>query len=145
MLVYLAIKYHADQRNRSKIEAISRVLAQQGIETVCVARDVEQWGAVKLAPGDLMRRSFDAVDRADALLIDLTEKGVGLGIEAGYAYARGIPIVTVAEIGADISTTLRGISSRVIVYRDVEKLIVMEEVLRALAAEACQLAKGKPA
>ncbi len=129
MLVYLAIKYHADQRNRPKIEAISHVLARQGIETICVARDVEQWGAVELAPGDLMRRAFNAVDRADALLIDLTEKGVGLGIEAGYAYARGVPVVTVAEAGADVSTTLRGISSQVVMYRTIDELAAVGDAL----------------
>jgi len=52
------------------------------------------------------------------VLVDLTEKGVGLGIEAGYAYANGIPIVTIAQTGADISETLRGIASTVFFYTD---------------------------
>jgi len=32
------------------------------------------------------------------MVVDLTEKGVGVGIEAGYARARGIPIVTIAAV-----------------------------------------------
>jgi 2'-deoxynucleoside 5'-phosphate N-hydrolase len=63
-----------------------------------------------------MRASFEAIDGSDVMVIDLTEKGVGIGIEAGYAHARGLPITTIAEAGADISETLRGISERVIIY-----------------------------
>ncbi len=116
MKVYLAIKYHADSRNRTVIEAISAVLAAQGHETICVARDVEQWGALTFAADELMRRSFVAILAADVVLVELREKGVGLGIEAGYAHATGIPVVTIAPAGADISATLQGISSHCFFY-----------------------------
>ncbi len=117
MKLYLAIKYHADQRNRDAIEAITAVLAAQGHTTHCVARDVEQWGAVTLPAAELMRHSFDAILGADVVLVELGEKGVGLGIEAGYAHAQGIPVVTIAPVGADISETLRGISSQLFFYQ----------------------------
>ena len=116
MQLYLAIKYHADHHNRTAIEAITAVLAAQGHTVFCVARDLEQWGAVSFAPAELMRHSFQAIDGADALIVDLTEKGVGLGIEAGYAYANGIPVVTIAPTGADISATLRGITAHLFFY-----------------------------
>lgn len=118
MQLYLAIKYHADQRNRASIEAITAVLAAQGHTVFCVARDLEQWGAVTLAPDELMHHSFQAIDAADVVLVDLTEKGVGLGIEAGYAYANGIPVVTIASAGADISETLLGITTQLFFYTD---------------------------
>jgi hypothetical protein len=40
-----------------------------------------------------------------------------LGIEAGYAYAQMIPVITIAREGSDISDTLRGISQGVYFYR----------------------------
>ncbi len=52
----------------------------------------------------------------------MTEKGVGLGIEAGYAYAKGIPIITIAERGSDISETLKGISKEIFFYDNIEDL-----------------------
>lgn len=116
MQLYLAIKYHADHHNRTAIEAITAVLAAQGHTVFCVARDLEQWGAVSFTPAELMQLSFQAIDVADAVLIDLTEKGVGLGIEAGYAYANGIPVVTMASVGADISATLQGITAHLFFY-----------------------------
>ena len=47
---------------------------------------------------------------------------MGLGIEAGYAYARGIPIISIAKRGTDISETLRGISKEICFYEQVEDL-----------------------
>jgi len=122
MRAYIAIKYHPDHRNRPAIEAISTALEQNGVDAFCVTRDLERWGDVRFSPDELMERSFAAIDASDLVVIDLSEKGVGLGIEAGYAWAREIPIVTIARRGADISTTLRGISQIVSRYERFDEL-----------------------
>lgn len=122
MRAYLAIKFHEDFSNRDRIAAILSALARCGCETFCVARDLERWGEVRFNPAVLMQKSFDAIDASDVVVVDLTEKGVGVGIEAGYASARGIPVVTIASNGADISETLRGISQAVFLYNRVDEL-----------------------
>lgn len=122
MKAYLGIKYHADKRNRALIEEISEMLARCGITTSCVARDLEEWGAVRFEARDLMQQTFAMIDDCDLVIIELSEKGVGLGIEAGYAYAKGIPVVTIAKRGSDISETLRGVSSHVFLYGEVSDL-----------------------
>ena len=116
MKIFLSIKYYPDLRNRALIEAISAALAAQGWQTVCIVRDVEQWGTLAFTPQALMQRTFDEIDACDLLLVEFSEKGVGLGIEAGYAAARGRPVVVLAPEGVEISTTLQGISRRVIRY-----------------------------
>ncbi len=137
MKAYLAIKYHADNANRPRIEGISAALEACGFETVCIVRDVERWGQVQLDPADLMARSFAELDGCDVVVVDISEKGVGVGIEAGYAYARRIPICTIAAHrspegtqgggslweGADVPTTLRGISREVFEYRQLGELV----------------------
>jgi nucleoside 2-deoxyribosyltransferase len=120
--IFLSLKYHADHANRERIEAITRVLDQCGFKTLCIARDVERWGKLHFDDAELMRRTFAEIDASGLVVVDLTEKGVGVGIEAGYAHAKGIPIVVIAQRGADISTTMRGISRAVIFYDDLEKL-----------------------
>lgn len=122
MKVYLAIKYHPDNQNRELIQNISAALAKHGFETLCIARDVEQWGQIHFTSTELMQRSFAEIDTSDLVVIELTEKGVGVGIEAGYACARGIPIVTIARQGADISATLQGISQNLFLYEDFDGL-----------------------
>lgn len=122
MRAYLAIKYHPDHANRERIEGLSAALAGAGVETRCVIRDVEGWGAVSFSPAELMARSFAELDACDLVVVDLTEKGVGVGIEAGYAYRAGIPVITVARRGADVSETLRGISAAVLFYTRYDEL-----------------------
>ncbi len=129
MKAYLAIKYHPDHQNRSWIENISAALAQNGFETVCIARDVEQWGQVHLSPAELMQRSLAEIDTSDVVVVELTEKGVGVGIEAGYAYARYIPIITIARKGADISATLQGISQKLFLYDNADELFPFFQTL----------------
>lgn len=89
---------------------------------VCVAAETGQGGALQSDPYELMRQTFLELRDSKLVIVDLTEKGVGVGIEAGYAKARGIPIVTIAAAGSEISETLAGISDKVFIYKDWEAL-----------------------
>ena len=122
MQIYLAIKYHPNAENRDLIESITDVLAADGHTVTCVVRDIEEWGTVTLSPDALMRAAFQAIDRVDLVLVELSEKGVGLGIEAGYAHAQGIPIVVIARTGSPISATLQGIATAVVFYEEIAEL-----------------------
>ena len=120
---YLGIKFHEDQRNRAQIEMIADALMEAGWGTQVVVRDLEEWGAVQFDAQTLMARTFAVIETCDIVVIDLTEKGVGLGIEAGYAFAKGLPVLSIAREGSDISTTLRGVSEEVCLYRNGADLV----------------------
>ncbi|MCE2394854.1 nucleoside 2-deoxyribosyltransferase [Candidatus Poribacteria bacterium] len=122
MRAYISIKYRADHSNGDCIEKIASALEQNGFETVCITRDIEKWGQIELSPQELMQRTFTEIDSSHLIVVDLTEKGVGLGIEAGYAYAKGIPIAVIAKKGSDISATLQGISQKLFLYDEFEDL-----------------------
>jgi nucleoside 2-deoxyribosyltransferase len=127
--VFLSIKFHADGRNRGLIERLCALLVAGGHVPFCVVRDLEDWGRVEFSIQALMRETFAAIEQSDLVLVELSEKGVGLGIEAGYAFARGIPVLTAARQGSDLSTTLRGISARVCLYeREEEILRIVDEM-----------------
>lgn len=123
MKAYLGIKFHEDNSNRLLIESISAALESCGYECICVTRDVEQWGAKHFSPEVLMARTFEIIDSCDIAIIELSEKGVGLGIEAGYAFAQNKPLYTIAQTGSDISTTIDGISTEVFLYQGMDDLI----------------------
>ncbi len=120
--VYLAIKFHADHRNRELVDRISAVFERHGLMTTCVARDFEQWGQVTFDAHDLMQRALDAINHSAAVVVEFTEKGVGLGIEAGYAAALDIPVFVLLRPEAEVSTTLDGISTDVFRYADDDSL-----------------------
>jgi 2'-deoxynucleoside 5'-phosphate N-hydrolase len=119
---YLGAKYYEDNRNREDIELLSNVLKRNGIETVCIARDVEQWGNMQLPSTELMQKTLYEIDHSDIVILEMSEKGVGLGIEAGYACARRKPIVVLMKEGKELSTTMKGIASLVISYRRTEEI-----------------------
>jgi hypothetical protein len=120
--VYIGIKFYQDNRNRQIIEQLSHLLTFYGFETACVRRDVEKWGVITLSPRELMRETFEIIRSCQLVVIELSEKGVGLGIESGYAYAHAIPVITVARHGSDISDTLCGISQAVHFYGEIVDL-----------------------
>src|SRR5262249_19910731 len=144
MKAYLGIKFHPDDRNRETIELVSQALASCGFETVCVRRDLEKWGAVTLSPQELMTKTFEIIRACHLTVIDLTEKGVGVGIEAGYSYAQTIPIIIIAREGSDISDTLRGISQAVYFYRSPADLRECFTRLRLLRTNQGQARMHEP-
>ncbi len=122
MNAYLAIKFHEDCKNRKLIEQISESLQNAGFNSIVMIRDYEKWGKVKFTPEELMKLTFKLIDESELLVVEFSEKGVGLGIEAGYAYAKNKPIIIVAKRDSDISTTLCGISKKVFFYDEPEEL-----------------------
>ena len=119
---YIGIKYYKDNRNQPEITQLSRQLEQSGYKTVCIARDVEKWGAVHLPPSELMLHTFTEIDRSDLIVMEMSEKGVGLGIEAGYAYAKGKYLLIVLKNERELSSTMAGIASKIIRYQSLEQL-----------------------
>lgn len=116
MKVFLGIKHFDDSRNRQLIEDISSLLTSKGFETISITRDIEKWGKLNLSPQELMFETFEALNSCDIVLIELSVKGVGLGIEAGYAFARNKPIIIIANRKASISKSLEGISTATFIY-----------------------------
>jgi nucleoside 2-deoxyribosyltransferase len=130
MKAYLAIKYHKDFKNKEMIDRISSILELNGYSVACIVKDEIEGRLICNSPQELMQLTFEMIKSSNLVVIELTEKGVGLGIEAGYAFAQGIPIVTVAKIGSDISETLEGISIDIIQYEGYEEL---ETLLKDIA------------
>ncbi len=122
MKVYIGIKYHEDYKNKIIVNKIASVLELKGYEAIFIVNNAAMEESNKYDSHELMKLTFEKIDTCDLVIIDLTEKGVGLGIEAGYAYAKGIPIITIAKSGSDISETLKGISNEIIFYNSIEDL-----------------------
>ena len=122
MRAYLGIKYHKYYRNRKIFEKISMILEENQYETCCIVKDCDSGKEFCSSPTDLMKETFKRIDSCDLVVIEFSEKGVGLGIEAGYAFAMGIPVITIARMGSEISETLEGISKRIIFYDSLDDL-----------------------
>lgn len=70
----------------------------------------------------MMQTSFEHIRACDIFIAELTHKVVGVGIEAGYAFAQNKPIIYLHQDGAPLSTTLTGIANYRIGYANVSDL-----------------------
>lgn len=105
------------------------MLMSVGCQTTVIARDVEEWGQKTFSPTVLMTESFKAIQESDVVLIETSEKGVGIGIEAGFAAALSKPIYVICKASNKVSDTLKGIAKEVKYYQDPEELVYLFQQL----------------
>ena len=84
-------------------------------------------------PGDekeMMNVAFEEIDKSDFLIVELSKKAIGVGIEVGYAFAKSKPIIYIKRKSVNNSTTVLGCSDFIIEYEnashlaeEIEKLI----------------------
>ena len=122
---FFALKFHDGEEDKAKIETIEKALNEAGITITVMARDVEKWGEAVIPEGKTLMTdyAFPAMRQCDCNIIEFSEKGVGLGINAGYCYAIGKPIFVIAKTGSDISTTISNLATQVLFYDEPEDLI----------------------
>jgi hypothetical protein len=99
---------------RAHAELLITSLEQRGYAVICPARDIEDWGQVTFSPAEMMRQTYQAIDNAAIVLVDLTQ-GYGV-VAAGYANAKRIPVITASPAGYRIPRPIRGISDLEIYY-----------------------------
>lgn len=66
----------------------------------------------------MMEQAMRDIDNCSILIAETTDKGIGIGIEVGYAKAKNKPVIYVRQKNAEHSTTVSGISDFQIIYED---------------------------
>ncbi|MBA4320086.1 MAG: hypothetical protein C0412_16930 [Flavobacterium sp.] len=64
----------------------------------------------------MMSQAMNDIENCDILIAETSEKGIGIGIEVGFAKAKGKIVVYLRHQNAEHSTTVSGISDFQIVY-----------------------------
>lgn len=130
MNAYLSAKFAGDD-NEEIIANLITAAERAGFDVTCTIRDYDDYG--RGAPPDepLIEYIFAAIEHANVVLLDVTDKGVGLGIEAGYAAANDIPVVLLASHDADISTTMEQLATHILQYHGFEDLTQQLSALKS--------------
>ncbi|MGG5506455.1 MULTISPECIES: hypothetical protein [unclassified Myroides] len=83
---------------------------------------------------EMMQQAMQDIENSVFLLAETTDKGIGIGIEAGYAKALKKPVVYLRKQSAAHSTTLAGFSDYQLVYQDTDYLArQLKQVIQVLA------------
>ena len=117
MRVFIGIKYYEDGNNVGLIEEIKEIIKTLGHEPYTF-RDEEYIKDAK----EMMERAFQKLNECDILLLEASEHSFGVGIEAGYAFAKNKKIITIINESKEPSNTLKGTSNHYISYKTISDL-----------------------
>ena len=81
---YLAISLKNRKHLNLPIQAIRETLSAAGISLFIF---VDQYHFTAEQEKEMMQQAFKEIDAYDILIAELSEKAIGVGIEAGYAIA----------------------------------------------------------
>lgn len=111
----MAVKFDKNQMHNPVIEMVKEVLLQRQIVPIVF---IEQYHFSMSEEREMMNKAMEEIDRCDLLIAETSVKGIGIGIEAGYAKGKNIPVIYLRHKGASHSSTLSGLSDYQIIYSD---------------------------
>jgi len=123
MKIYITARFKGAE-NKTDIEKLCLAVRNSGMEDFCFVRDVENYQKTFDNPKDLWERSLLEIKGCDALLIDVSDAPTGgRVIEAGIAYALGLPIFVIAKTGLPYKELFAGISTEIISYDEYSDIV----------------------
>lgn len=122
MLAYISISFSKRQLLNAELQVIIDALHSCGIEAFIF---VDRYKFEKDQEQEMMQQAFADIDRCGLLIAEVSEKAIGIGVEVGYAKAKGKPVIYLRNSNAEHSTTAAGASDYQVVYKDLNELQVL--------------------
>jgi len=115
---FLSIKFWEDDRNRQDVEEIIAAIEDAGVVVYCFRRDAEKWGEIEFKPEEMMSITLNQIEQSDLVIADVTDWPIGVGVEAGYAHAKSVPVICICQADKKVANTVAGLADNVIRYQD---------------------------
>lgn len=126
MQAYISISFSKRKELEKEVQVLKNALETFGISGF-VFVDEYQFSANE--EKEMMQKAMEDIEKSAILIAEVSEKGIGIGIEVGYAKARNIPVIYVRNSRSEHSTTVSGIADFKIIY---ENEIDLEEQLEKI-------------
>ena len=128
---YISISYNKRQELNDELQSIIKTLREFHIKPFVF---VDNFKFSSEQEKEMMQQAILSIDDCDLLIAETSDKGIGIGVEVGYAKAKGKPVIYMRNKNADHSTTVSGLSDSQIIYNDVKDLkeqlaIVLSEII----------------
>lgn len=125
---YLAISYSNRKLFDKEVKSLIELCKMNQIELLSF---VDNYNFKENEEKEMMKTAFLEIDKSDFLIAELTTKSIGVGIEIGYAYAKGKPIIYLHKKDSEYSTTASGSSTHHIEYENETDLTeLMKNILK---------------
>jgi len=119
MRAYIAVSYSKRKLVDEEITSIIETLNTFEISSFVF---VDNYKFNASQEKEMMLQAMEDIENCDILIAETSEKGIGIGIEVGFAKAKGKIVIYVRHRNAEHSTTVSGISDFQIVYSNSEDL-----------------------
>ena len=126
MQAYISISFSKRKSLDNFVFLIKNALQKCGISGF-VFVDEYQFSAKQ--EKKMMQNAIEDIEKSAILIAETSEKGIGIGIEVGYAKAKNIPVIYMRNSKSEHSTTVSGIADFKIIY---ENEIDLEEKLEKI-------------
>ncbi|MFD0761614.1 nucleoside 2-deoxyribosyltransferase [Lutibacter aestuarii] len=127
---YLAISYSNRKLFDKEVQSLIEICKTNDIKLLSF---VDKYNFKENEEIEMMKTAFVEIDNSDFLIAELTTKSIGVGIEIGYAKAKGKPIIYLRKKGSEYSTTASGSSTYNIEYENGTHLKeLMKKILKLL-------------
>ena len=118
-----------------EINQLKKCLAKYSIELLVF---VDKYEFTPNQEKEMMSIAFEEIDNSSFLIVELSKKAIGVGIEVGYAFAKQKPIIYIKQKNANHSTTVGGCTDYIIEYEnefhlseEIEKIINKDSSLHS--------------
>lgn len=119
MKVYISVSYAKRKFLDKEINTITEVLKKTEVVPFVF---VDNYKFDIAQEEQMMQQAMVDIESCDLLIAETSDKGIGIGIEVGYAKAKNKPIIYVRRKNAEHSTTVSGISDYQIMYSNTDEL-----------------------
>lgn len=116
MKIFIGIKYNEEAL--SLVPKIKEILERLGHNPYCFAKDEGYIADEK----KIMEKAFQKIDESDLIIIEASQVAFGVGIEAGYSFAKGKKIIVISNESEKFSSTLKGTCDLYLSYKDFNEL-----------------------
>ena len=116
---YLGISLSKRPEFNQEIEILRQCLREKSVELKVF---VDMYSFAPNQEKQMMDKAFAEIEACEFMVVELSHKAIGVGVEVGYARARNIPVVYLRRKGAPYSTTVGGCSDFEIEYENLEEL-----------------------
>lgn len=115
MKAYISVSYSKRKLVDKEINAIVETLSDFKISSFIF---VDNYKFDLTQERQMMEQAMVDIDNCDILIAETSDKGIGIGIEVGYAKAKEKTIIYLRQRDKEHSTTVSGISDFQIIYNE---------------------------
>ncbi len=117
--IYISCSFSLHKKLENEITLLKEVITSNNYKPFVF---IENYTFTAKQEKEMMQKALNDIDNSCCLFAETTDKGIGIGIEAGYAKAKGKPVIYLRKSEAEHSTTLSGMADFCIIYDDLEDL-----------------------